>query len=87
MGQPLAAPQQTASVAPSNPSPAPAASAPTESRAPVASFSNWTSQGGTPIVMAQGESVKVLSDRYGARRIAAALGQDARPRQDVDVVV
>ena len=65
IGQPLAAPQQTASVAPSNPSPAPATSAPAESRAPVASFSNWTSQGGTPIVMAQGESVKVLSDRYG----------------------
>lgn len=66
VGQPLSAPQQTASFAPSAPpaASAPASSAPSEPRAG-ASFSNWTSQGGTPIVMAQGESVKVLSDRYG----------------------
>lgn len=72
VGQPLSAPHSTASYSPpaSNPapvssaalSPPPVASTP---RGPAASFSNWTSQGGTPVVMAQGESVKVLSDRYG----------------------
>lgn len=57
VGQPLSpAPQRTASIAP-------VPAAPTN--APVVSSSNWTSQGGTPVVMAQGETPKILADRYG----------------------
>ena len=65
MGTPLSAsPQRTASAEPSPPAVRPVAAAPL-SRAPVASSSNWTAQGGTPIVIAQGETANVLADRYG----------------------
>ena len=55
--QAMPAPAQTAATY----SHAPAAS----SRAPAASSSNWTSTGGTPVVMAQGETPAILADRYG----------------------
>lgn len=53
-----AAPQRNAALA--SPEPAPVAS-----HGPAAAGSNWTAQGGTPVVVAQGESARVLADRYG----------------------
>jgi murein DD-endopeptidase MepM/ murein hydrolase activator NlpD len=63
VGQPLAPAPQAASLAPT-PAPAPAPVAPTP-HAPVAASSNWTAQGGTPVVLAQGETANTLADRYG----------------------
>lgn len=60
--QPLAPP--TASVAPrSAPPAAPAPSAP-------GSAAGWSAQGGTPIVVAHGETLEVISGRYGVPRAA-----------------
>ncbi len=63
VGRPLDPPGQGASRNYSS-APAPALSA-ASSRGPAASASNWTATGGTPVVMAQGETPAVLADRYG----------------------
>ena len=64
---PLAAPKQTYAV-PARPSPH-ATLAPVSAPATTASISRpvsgWSAEGGTPIVVAQGESVAMLSTRYG----------------------
>lgn len=71
-----APPEASAPAAPvapvqSRPLAAPAASAPQPARAAGApapggqSFAGWSAQGGTPIVVAQGESAALLSNRYG----------------------
>jgi murein DD-endopeptidase MepM/ murein hydrolase activator NlpD len=62
--QPLAPPPgATAQSAPAiAPAAAPVASAP---RSVPAGHGSWSAEGGTPIVVAQGETVKMLSDRYG----------------------
>lgn len=77
VGQPLEAPRSSGSSFGYQPQQSSAGSAPVAaapqsdappagpSRGPAISSSNWTSQGGTPIVMAQGESVNTLADRYG----------------------
>lgn len=44
--------------------------APTSSPAVVGSAAGWSAQGGTPIVMAHGETLDVISGRYGVPRSA-----------------
>jgi LysM repeat protein len=69
---PLSAPPAVASVR-SQPLPPPQSAVALRSAAPVAVAGNaagWTAQGGTPIVVAQGETLDVLSSRYGVPRAA-----------------
>jgi murein DD-endopeptidase MepM/ murein hydrolase activator NlpD len=65
--QPLAAPTAQ-SIAPqpiSTPAPAVQPVEPVAPRAASAAHGSWTSDGGTPVVVAQGETVGALSSRYG----------------------
>lgn len=65
--QPLAPPPgATAQSAPAiAPAAAPVAPVATAPRSVPAGHGSWSAEGGTPIVVAQGETVKMLSDRYG----------------------
>jgi murein DD-endopeptidase MepM/ murein hydrolase activator NlpD len=74
---PMGAPQAVVQAAPL---PAPVASAPLSApvaaSAPVATRATgpvqpgWSAQGGTPVVLARGETLKMLSDRYGVPEAA-----------------
>ena len=64
--KPLAPPSGSSSLP--SPSVAPQAAAPqpaAPSRTSAASVDHWSAEGGTPIVVAQGETARTLSDRYG----------------------
>ena len=66
--QPLPPPQSAVAMR----APAPV-SAPAVAQAPVAvagSAAGWSAQGGTPVVVAQGETVDMISSRYGVPRSA-----------------
>lgn len=69
--KPLAPPSGATSLPPPTVAPQPVAPRPVAaqpaapSRMSAASVDHWTAEGGTPIVVAQGESVRALSDRYG----------------------
>jgi murein DD-endopeptidase MepM/ murein hydrolase activator NlpD len=80
--QPL--PPPTASVAPRS---APAAPAPSVA----GSAAGWSAQGGTPIVVAQGETLEVISGRYGVPRSALmqanGLSGEAAPGSRIVVPV
>jgi len=69
---PLSAPPAVASVR-SQPLPPPQSAVALRNAAPVAVAGNaagWSAQGGTPVVVAQGETLDVLSSRYGVPRAA-----------------
>lgn len=67
--QPLPPPQSTAAMR--APAPAPVAvRAPAAATAVVGSASGWSAQGGTPVVVAQGETLDMISSRYGVPRSA-----------------
>jgi murein DD-endopeptidase MepM/ murein hydrolase activator NlpD len=64
--KPLAPPSGASSLpAPVTTPQAPAPQAAAASRTSAASLDHWSAEGGTPIVVAQGETVRTLSDRYG----------------------
>ena len=60
---PLPAPQSTATQSNATPASQPVAAAP--SRASGATIGNWSSEGGTSIVVGQGETANMLATRYG----------------------
>ncbi len=80
--QPLPPPTSSAAMR----SPQPAAPAPNASSA-----SGWSAQGGTPIVVAQGETLEVISGRYGVPRSALmqanGLSGEAAPGSRIVVPV
>jgi murein DD-endopeptidase MepM/ murein hydrolase activator NlpD len=80
--QPLPPPTSSVAMRP----PQPAAPAPNASSA-----SGWSAQGGTPIVVAQGETLEVISGRYGVPRSALmqanGLSGEAAPGSRIVVPV
>jgi murein DD-endopeptidase MepM/ murein hydrolase activator NlpD len=64
VGQPLA-PTSAPAAQPTAASPQAAAVTPQPAAARSASSGNWVAEGGTPLVVAEGESAQVLSNRYG----------------------
>ena len=62
--RPLAPPSGTGALPAPVTTPQPIAPKPL-SAAPTRSLDHWSAEGGTPIVVAQGESVRTLSERYG----------------------
>ena len=63
--KPLAPPSGASSLPAPVTTPQPVAAQPAPSRTSAASVDHWSAEGGTPIVLAQGETAKALSDRYG----------------------